>query len=108
MISSEKHKGASIVALLTGLVVLLMLHLMNLSVLLITLQTVQIVQVTTIMANFWVISLPHEIIPCKLSNAFLKVAVTRMHSSRMRTARALTVSGEGLVHPTQNFGEKEI
>ena len=32
-----------------------------------------------------------------------------MHSSRMRTARALTVwGGGGLVHPRRNFGEKEI
>ena len=75
MTSSAKDKGASIVSLLTGLVALVMLHRMSFSVTQITLQTVQIVQVTTIMANFCVISLPDEIIPCKLSNAFLKVTV---------------------------------
>ena len=34
-----------------------------------------------------------------------KLANTRMHSSRMRTGRALTVSGGG-VHPRRNFGGK--
>ena len=48
---------------------------MSFLVTVITLQTVQIVQVTTTMAYFCVISLPDVIIPCKLSNAFLKVAV---------------------------------
>ena len=41
---------------------------------------------------------------CRNSN----LQKTRMHSSRMRTARALTLSvgGGGLVHPRRNFGEK--
>ena len=32
---------------------------------------------------------------------------TRMHSSRMRTGRALTVSG-GVMHPRRNFGKKNL
>ena len=31
-----------------------------------------------------------------------------MHSSRMHTAHALTISGGGLVHPRRNFGEKKL
>ena len=39
-----------------------------------------------------------------------QVTVTRMHSSRMRTGRALTVSGGGgSVHPRRNFlGENKL
>ena len=33
---------------------------------------------------------------------------TRMHSSRMRTGRSVTVSGGGGLHPRRNFGEKKL